>query len=195
TPIIVLVVLFFLVGVPILACIGLVTLANSTPKGDPTAKRPNEQPKPEAEKKAPDDAKAIDPPDKPIETTRRPELPESLDAPETEEIVFLDPDHLAVGLVGEFRRGPAGAARPGTLTAVLDATSLVVTSKGDELVLSGIDTSKQVADKAIFLRGTWEVVGRRKHKGRDLWELTHLVEAAEVATQTESKPESKQPKD
>jgi hypothetical protein len=105
-----------------------------------------------------------------------------LDPPNVEPIVeppFFDRDRFEVGQVGTFRPF-RGGAQHATVVAVLDKQSMVVRVYDRDVILSGVRTETHSPDKAIFLRGTWEVLGRKNYRSNDRFELAHLIDASEA---------------
>lgn len=97
------------------------------------------------------------------------------------EEVTLTPAGLRIGQLGGFKEGAGGSAMPSTVIEIVSPSVALVRARGEDFLLSGIRTDNLVPDKALFLRGKWEVVGLADHRGRKLYEVTYLSAASEVA--------------
>jgi hypothetical protein len=154
--------------------------------------------KPERRPDGDGDAEPFQPKHNPLSKTEAPKQQpdnlalkaELLDAPDQELApveVALHPDTFRRGQVGSFKTGVADAAQHATVLAIVSPSSAKVRALGDEFILSGIRTDNLVPDKAVYLRGKWEVVGLATHNAKQLYEVTHLVEASEVAERAAKK--------
>jgi hypothetical protein len=117
---------------------------------------------------------------------------ELLDAPDVEvpvAEVMLHPKTFAAGQIGSFKTGFGGAAQHATVVRIVSPSSVVVKALDDQFMLSGINTGNLVEDKAVYLRGKWEVVGLTGTSIKDVYELTYLTEASHMAEQEKASVE------